>query len=174
MPGLVVATEISGVPVPEAIELDGQPLRLNGAGIRSKFFFDIYVGALYCKKPVHEADALLQNPSPAIVTMEVLYKEVSRDRLVAGWNAGFRKNQSESSMVKLSARLEAFNALFVDGHQGDRYRFDFLPDGRTIVRLNGGMIGSIAGEDFQRALLSVWIGKEPADTGLTRAMLGGK
>jgi len=174
MPWWGLAGEIDGVQVAGIAELDGQSLRLNGAGIRSKFLFDIYVGALYCLQPVHDADALLKKPSPAVVTMEFLYKEVSRDRLIAGWNAGFHKNQSEASMAALGGRLAAFNALFADGHRGDRYRFDFQTDGRTVVRLNGNVIGSISGEDFQRALLSVWIGKEPASQDLKRAMLGAK
>jgi len=41
----------------------------------------------------------------------------------------------------------------------------------TQVQINGELKGSIAGADFNRALLKVWLGDEPADTDLKQAML---
>jgi len=32
--------------------------------------------------------------------------------------------------------------------------------------------GRVPGEDFQRALLAVWLGDHPADTSLKKGMLG--
>ncbi len=39
-------------------------LVLNGAGIRSKFIFDIYVGALYLPRLARTAQAVLAMPGP--------------------------------------------------------------------------------------------------------------
>jgi hypothetical protein len=36
----------------------------------------------------------------------------------------------------------------------------------------GFLVSAIGGEDFAQALLRVWLGAEPADSGLKRAMLG--
>jgi hypothetical protein len=41
------AREVGGVSIPDTSMLGGKTLRLNGAGVRSKFFISIYVGALY-------------------------------------------------------------------------------------------------------------------------------
>ncbi len=39
-----MALEIAGTAVPESVQVDkGKTLQLNGAGIRSKFFFKIYI-----------------------------------------------------------------------------------------------------------------------------------
>ncbi|MGL5395016.1 MAG: chalcone isomerase family protein, partial [Shewanella sp.] len=46
-PLLTHAKEVSGVQVADSITLDAQTLQLNGAGVRSKFFMDLYVGSLY-------------------------------------------------------------------------------------------------------------------------------
>ena len=46
---LVSAREIAGVTIPDTAQLspDGTTLVLNGAGVRRKFFFKIYVAGLY-------------------------------------------------------------------------------------------------------------------------------
>ncbi len=46
----VTAKTIDDVNVPETVQVQGEVLKLNGAGIREKFLLDIYVGALYLKK----------------------------------------------------------------------------------------------------------------------------
>ena len=40
------AAEVAGVQVEERIRIGAQELQLNGAGIRSKLFIKVYVGAL--------------------------------------------------------------------------------------------------------------------------------
>lgn len=172
VPWVSLATEVEGVRLEETMTVDGQPLRLNGAGVRTKFIFDIYVGALYRRETVGNADAILSVPAPSVVTMDFLYKAVDAEKLRDGWSEGFRKNQSAKAMQKLETRLAKFNALFADAHRGDRYRFDFRTDGGTTVSFNDKPLGTIEGEDFQRALLAVWLGDKPADSDLKRAMLG--
>jgi len=174
MPGMAMAAEIEGVSLPDTLAVNGRYLHLNGAGVRTKFFFDIYVGALYRQDAARRAGAVLTHPAPSAVSMDFLYGEVDAAKLQHGWQEGFRKNQTPEAMRSLQKRLDAFNALFGDARKGDRYRFDFLRDGSTVVRFNDKEIGRIDGEDFQRALLAVWLGEHPADADLKNAMLGGE
>ncbi len=169
----VWAAEIEGVAVPESMLVAGKSLQLNGAGVRTKFFFDIYVGALYLSSKASTTREVLAAPDPKRMTMTFLYDEVERDKLVEGWVAGFEKNQSKEMMAKLRGRLAKFNAMFGDGHRGEQFVFDFLEDGSTTVTLKGEKAGVIEGVDFQHALLEVWLGDYPADNGLKKAMLAG-
>ncbi|GAB6080352.1 chalcone isomerase family protein [Hydrogenophilus hirschii] len=50
---------------PESITLDGTPLHLNGAGIRSKVIFHVYAMGLYLPQPVTQAEAALTSPRHA-------------------------------------------------------------------------------------------------------------
>ena len=50
---------------------------------------------------------------------------------------------------------------------------DYIPGRGTRVTINGESKGLIAGRDFNNALLDIWLGEEPADKGLKKAMLGG-
>lgn len=168
------ALEVEGVVLPDRVKVAGKPLELNGAGVRTKFFFDIYVGALYLTRKASTAEKALSGPNPKRLTMTFLYDEVSREKLVDGWNSGFEKNRSKADMEKFKGRLEQFNAMFADARKGEQYTFDFLEDGSTAVIFNGKRVGKVEGADFQRALLEVWLGKHPAHEGLKKSMLSGK
>jgi len=172
MPLYAQATEIEGVTLPDTIQLQGKTLQLNGAGIRTKFFFDIYVGGLYLEQHVSSARAVFDDRGVKRVTMNFLYGKVDKEKLTDGWQEGFEKNQSHQQMQALGKRLGQFNALFTDARRGDAVVFDFLTDGTTHVSINGKEKGVISGADFQQALLAVWLGKKPADSDLKDAMLG--
>ncbi len=162
--------EIEGVRIADKALVGGQSLVLNGAGVRTKFFFDIYIGALYVPKKTHDAAEVIHGAGNKRVLMHILYSEVSKDKLVKGWQAGFEKNAQD--LPALQTRLKRFNALFPDLHEGDEVVFDFLARGSTTVSIKGNTVGSIEGADFQQALLAVWLGDEPADDDLKEAMLG--
>jgi len=164
--------EIEGVKLPETVQLEGKTLQLNGAGIRSKFFFDIYVAALYLEQKSSDAKAVVMGTGPKRVSMDFLYDEVSKEKLTDGWNSSFAGNLTAQQLQVLQERLNRFNSFFVTSHKGDRIIFDFLSSGATQMSINGHAAGSIAGADFQQALLSVWLGKTPADKALKQAMLG--
>jgi len=172
LPLYAQAIEIEGVTLPDTIQLQGKALQLNGAGIRTKFFFDIYVGGLYLEQHASSAKAVFADHGAKRVTMNFLYGKVDKEKLTDGWEDGFEKNQSHKQMQALNERLGQFNALFTNGHRGDAIVFDFLSDGSTHLSFNGNEKGVIAGADFQQALLAVWLGKKPADSDLKDAMLG--
>jgi hypothetical protein len=167
------AVEIEGVSVPDSATVAGETLKLNGAGVRTKFFFDIYVGALYLSERATSAGQVVNARGPKRISMFFLYGEVSREKLVDGWIEGFEKNQPKNSLAKLQERLDQFNSMFSDAHKGELFIFDFLEDGSTVVTLKGKRAGVIDGANFQRALLEVWLGKKPADKGLKKAMVRG-
>jgi hypothetical protein len=167
------AIDIEGVNVPELITQPGaQPLMLNGAGVRSKFFFSIYVGALYLPQKQNSTSDILSLSGPNMVSMNFLYDEVSKEKLTAGWSEGFEENNSTEELQKLKDRLNTFNSFFKTVVKGDVIVLDYLPEAGTRVSINNEKQGTIPGADFNRALLKVWLGEEPADSDLKEAMLG--
>ena len=62
--------------------------------------------------------------------------------------------------------------MFETAHEGDVILLDYVPGTGTSVTINGTKIGTIPGEDFNQALLAVWLGDKPADDGLKEGMLG--
>jgi hypothetical protein len=167
---------IKGIDIPEQINQPGskQSLILNGAGIRRKFFISIYIGALYLTKAQHTVADILQNNSPRRVMMYCLYHEIDKDKLVDAWNEGFNENTDKQTLTQLQGRITEFDRLFPALHEGDTVYLDYSPDKGTTLTVNGKTLGVIAGEDFNVALLKVWLGESPADSDLKAAMLGGE
>ncbi len=166
------AKEVAGVNVPEQITLDNATLELNGAGIRTKFFFDIYIGALYLPQKTKEAATAINMDGPKRVLMHFLYKKVEKEKIIEGWNDSFESNHTREQLKALKTKLDAFNKLFVTVKRGDRIELDYLPETGTRVRINDQIKGNIPGKTFYSALLRVWLGDDPADSGLKKAMLG--
>ena len=168
------AAKVAGVELEDSVQIsaDTPELVLNGAGIRKKLFIKVYVGALYLQNKATGVDAVLNQTGANRVLMHFLYKKVGRDKLVDGWKEGFSGNSS-AEMEKLKARLADFNGLFTDAKKGDVILLDYLPGKGTRVTINGQAKGTIPGADFNKALLKVWLGNSPVDSGLKEAMLGG-
>jgi len=169
-----MAAEIAGVSIPDSVTLPGTAtqLQLNGAGIRSKFLFDIYVGALYLPAKSQDSAGILADDAAARVLMHFLYKEVSREKITHGWNEGLQANLPANEYQALQPRLAQFNKLFGTARKGDRISIDYIPGSGTEVRINDEWRGRIEGNDFFRALLKVWLGPEPVSRKLRDAMLG--
>ncbi|RMG33780.1 MAG: hypothetical protein D6720_10860 [Gammaproteobacteria bacterium] len=165
--------EVAGVSLPLEVRVEGiaEPLRLNGAGVRSKFFFKIYVAALYLEHEGRAAEEILRQLPAYRLAMHFLYHEVSREKLDEGWEEGFRANLSTMALTGLRERLERFKRLFATLHEGDVVWLDHIPGQGTRVSINGRFRGLIEGDDFSRALLSVWLGRNPVTESLKKALL---
>lgn len=167
---------IKGIAVPERITLSGsqQSLVLNGAGIRTKFFISVYIGALYLPDKQTTVTAILHHDTPRRVMMYCLYHEIDKQKLVDAWNEGFNENSNEQTLKQLHDRINEFNRLFPALHKNDVVYLDYIPGKGTSLSFNGRTLGTIPGEDFNIALLKVWLGEVPADSDLKAAMLGGE
>jgi len=167
----VLAKKIKDVEIAETVTTSANvTLKLNGAGIRTKFFFNIYIGALYLEQTTNKVEQVLSGGTNR-VTMDILYKELTKEKLTDGWISGFESNNNDEQFKKLEARLSEFNNLFKTLKKGDFVQIDYSETSGTQVRINNELRGSIQGGDFNTALLKVWLGDKPADSGLKKAML---
>ena len=167
-----LAVEINGAKVDARQTVSGTVLTLNGAGVRSKFFVSVYVGALYLQTPATTTEHVLKARFPKRVAMHIRYEEISAEKLRNAWLDGFEANTTDEQHAALASRIEQFNALFPAVKQGDELTVDCLAGG-TRVSLNGTTLGDIAGADFCEPVLNIWLGDAPASRSLKQAMLGG-
>ena len=169
------AREIAGVMVPETLQTDdGTVLHLNGAGIRSKFFFDIYIAELYMEHPSSVASEVIGDAGRKRIIMHFLYAKVEKDKLIDGWNEGFAGNSTAGEVAKLQTGIDQYNGMFVDVHKGDIIVLDYIPDKGTVVTIAKQEKGVVPGKDFNDALLRIWLGDKPVNKGLKDKMLSYK
>jgi len=174
IPEPLPARDVSGIRVPDEIRMQDPDLHLvlNGAGVRRKLFFRIYVAALYLPAPERDAARILVLQQPARLDMQFLYRFIKRGKLIESWDEGFRKNLAPERYRALRPKIERFHALFGNARRGDHYSFTFVPGRGVRVRLGRKPPVWIADDDFARALLAIWLGEHPADEDLKRALLG--
>jgi len=174
MGSVAQARDYNDISFPDSITPSGTDtmIKLNGIGMRTKFIFDIYVGALYLEKPAKTRDEVQAQTGPNRVLMHFVYSEVAAEKLVAGWNEGFEENTTSEQFKAIKDRIDQFNAMFVTVKEGDVVMLDYIPGKGTSVNIKGDKKGVVKGEDFNKALLDIWLGEEPADDDLKDAMLG--
>jgi hypothetical protein len=172
-PGTAAGAELAGVRVDDRVTVrDGTELPLHGIGLREKFFFDIYVGALYLPSTGQPVERILDTDQPGRIEMHFVYDEVTRDQLAAAWDEGFAANNPPGVLDEFDGRIDRFIGLFPDAVAGDRFAMEYVPGGGTEVRINGERAGMIEGGGFFQALLAVFLGPEPPSGDLRRGMLG--
>lgn len=169
------AREVAGIDLPEDVTLEpaGIPLTLNGAGVRKKFFFSVYLASLYLPRKTDDSMVIVSGETPSRLQMDILHSKIEQDKLVAAWNEGFTANHTEAELAPLRQRVDEFNGLFGTLVSGDRVQLDYLPASGTRVSVNGDVRGVIPGGDFNRALLKIWLGESPVTKRLKRDLLGG-
>src|SRR5579872_939004 len=145
----VEAATVDGTDVPDSAQVGGVNLVLNGAGLRTKFVFDIYEGALYLPQKADSADAVLAQTGPDRILMHMIYA-VSKSQFADAWNDGFGDNNEKMS-DSLKASVAQFIGYFGDSKKGDIITIDYVPGTGTQVSWNGSLSGTIPGEEFHQA-----------------------
>ena len=173
VPGLQAA-EVAGVKVDEQIKVGGSELVLNGAGLRTKVFVKVYIGALYVSQKANTPAALLDAATPRRMNLRML-RDVDSDSLYGALRDGLKDNNSEAELAALKGPVDQFAEIMKKvgtAKVGDTVAIDFTADG-VAVSFNGEPRGKVAGGTFGKALLKVWLGDNPVDSSLKKALLGG-
>ena len=171
-PGLHAA-EVAGVKVDEKIRVGSSELVLNGAGLRSKLFIKVYVGALYVGQKSTTAAAIIDSTQPRRIVMRLL-RDLDAETLASAMDEGLRNNHSPAELADMKPQADQLAGIMKGigkAREGDTIAIDFSADGVT-VGLNGEVRGKVAGPGFAKALLKVWLGDKPADASLKKALLG--
>ncbi len=169
------AVEVAGVTFSEREKIGASEGVLNGAGVRNKLFFTVYAVALYLpEKRTTSAEALSIKGAKRLHV--VTLRDVSAEQLADALVKGIEHNAVDNELEPLSARVAELRAAMLslkEVPKGSTIMIDWLPESGTLLLFNDKPVGkNIAGEDFYRAVLKVWLGEHPAQDNLKDAMLG--
>ncbi|MGH7167945.1 MAG: chalcone isomerase family protein, partial [Candidatus Methylomirabilales bacterium] len=73
----------------------------------------------------------------------------------------------------LKERIGKLKGWMADMKTGQRLTFTHKPGAGVEVDVNGTVKGTIEGDDFATAFLSIWLGAQPPNPGLKAGLLGG-
>ena len=169
------AAEVAGVKLDDKVRVANSDLALNGAGLRKRAFFQVYAIGLYLpEKKTVAADAVAVT-GPKRVAIHML-RDVNAGQFTDALTDGMKDNHSEADMKALDPRIKQLAAIMSEmkeAKKGMRITLDWVPAAGTQVTVDGKATGlPIAGEDFYRALLKIWLGENPVQDDLKKALLG--
>ena len=171
--GAASAKECKGVAFPEQIQVTGSPLKLNGLGLRQATVMklNVYVAALYVANASTDANAILASTTPKALVLHFL-RNVGGADLNKAWEEGFATN-AKDRLPALKERIEKLKGWMADMKTGQRLTFTHRPGAGIEVDVNGAVKGTVEGDDFAVAFLSIWLGVQPPNPGLKAGLLGG-
>jgi len=148
---------------------------LNGAGLRTRFrVVKVYVIGLYLPEKKSDAAAVLSLAGPKRAEIHML-RDVGADTFTDALVEGLKANHSEADYRALEPRVKELSdtmAQIGEAKKGMVIALDWT-GGATRLAVNGKPAGKpIAGEDFYKALLRIWIGDNPVQDDLKKSLLG--
>ena len=170
------AVEVNGVTVAEHVQIgsNGPNLVLNGAGVRTRLIFKVYVAALYLPAKMNNGEEILRDDQPRRLLLHLL-RDLTSKELTTSMIDALNETLTSAERSPLESRTRQFDAILETLHgvkRGTQIAIDYVPQFGTIVLVDGNEKGRIPGADFNQALLRVWIGARPRDVELRTALLG--
>lgn len=165
--------QVEGVNLPKIFQWNEQLLPLSGAGLRTQFFFNVAVVALYTSQ------IILTNPGvplvnyPAVVDLHFL-RDVDWDDIKAELDSGLKSNQTKEELANLQPAIKQLNEVIKTSgevKEGSTMTL-LLRENEVEVRLNSKVLGTNSTEGLSNALLKVWLGDHPVQESVKRALLG--
>jgi hypothetical protein len=150
----------------------GTELKLNGAGTRSKWFMDLYVGGLYVPSTIDDGEVIINADEPQVITLHIISGMITSDKMKDATMEGF-ENSTGGDLAAIQAKVDAFLDVFSDEIvEGDVFDLVYLPDEGVRVLKNGEARSTIEGLEFKKALFGIWLSDQPAQEDLKEKMLG--
>lgn len=172
-----VAVELAGVKVEDSVTINGARLQLNGAGIRYKGPFKVYVGDLYTTRRVSSLDDLIAAPGPKRLSMTFL-RDINSAEFGKLLTRGMEDNVSKQELSKIIPGMIKMGDIFAANKSfapGDVCSLEWDPAKGLSVYAKGKLQAEpFKDPAFYRALMSIWFGNTPADWKLKDELLGVK
>lgn len=170
--GSAAAGRRAGVTMADTVTVGGTQLHLNGMGLREATWLkvDVYVAGLYVERVSSDPAKLLASDQTKLLVLR-FKRDVGHDDIAKAWSEGFRNNPTVP-YAQLKRSIDQLNAWMPSFKEGDTLAFLYIPGKGVAVDINNQRKGIIAGDDFARALYSIWLGPNPPGGDLKRGLLG--
>ncbi len=170
-----IAAEVNGVKLDETVRVANQELKLNGAGVRTRAVFKVYVAGLYLPEKKKTVPEILAQNGPRRMRM-VLVRDVNSEDMGQAFMDGLNANSDKTEKAKFVNQTVKMGEIFASIpalKAGDTITNDWIPGSGMHVLVNDKRVGDILPDlAFYNAFLKIWLGEKPADNSLKQALLG--
>jgi hypothetical protein len=159
--------------MPASLKQDKTELTLNGAGIRKKMFFKVYVAGLYLTAKNKNGNEIVNADKPVAIRLQITSNVVSSSNMSESIREGFTKSTGGNT-APLQKRIDDFISFFnrEEIKEGNIFEMWYFPGVGVKTYKNGKLLGTIEGFDFKKALFGIWLSDNPVDADLKKGLLG--
>lgn len=169
---LTAQIKVGDVTLPEKIQAGDTHLLFNGAGIRKKLWWDLYVGGLYLKSKNGNDKGIIHADAPMAIKMHITSTMITGERMEEAIREGFDKS-TKGEIAPLTSRIDELITTFREEIKiGDIFDLVYIPGNGVKVYKNEKNAATIQGMDFKKALFGIWLSDDPVDKKLKENMLG--
>ncbi len=157
---------------PDSVVQQGKQLNLVGAGLREKFFFDVYTLGLYLEQRTCDTKAIISKDQVKYFRIDML-RDVPADKMAEALKEAFDNNTPKAASAALKGKINKFVSYFQkECTEGTKLEFLYVPGSGTSLRQNGKELGPvIAGKDFADVLFSCYFSAKTCCSGLKKQIL---
>lgn len=168
------ALTLDGVTLANRYQAEGQNLILNGAGVRSKFFIDVYVGALYLQQKSTDNKAVIKADKPMAMRLHITSDLIDGKKMASATRDGFVKS-TKGNLAPIQKSVDRLIGAFKDEvKKGDQFDLLYIPQKGVIIFRNGKLKTTVEGLKFKQALFGIWLSDDPVQDSLKEGMMGEK
>tara|TARA_R110002072_G_scaffold23949_2_gene81908 strand:- start:16573 stop:17136 length:564 start_codon:yes stop_codon:yes gene_type:complete len=169
----VAQTQVGAVTLPNTVNFGGESLSLNGAGIRKKaMVLKLYSAGLYLNEKSSDARAIMNADETMAIKLVITSGFVSSEAMSEAVEEGFEASTGGNT-APLKSEIKKFIGFFsAEIVEDDTFDITYQKGKGVVAYKNGKELGTISGMNFKKALFGIWLGNDPADSKLKKAMLG--
>jgi len=147
---------------------NGREYPLTGSGLFRYWGFKVYVMGLY-SLPIDATRKNILNPVPKRLVLHYLREFSIEDfqksqRSILDWNPEINRKLLEEKLLEM-------DKLYLAVKKGDEYTVTFTPKIGTELAHNGRKLGSVTGNDFQKAYFGLWLSDHSINKSLRNEIL---
>lgn len=163
--------KIAGISLPNTLTVDNKTLVLNGAGVREKYWMNMYAAGLYLLEKNNDPQKIITTKEPMAIRLHIVSGLITSEKMEEAIKEGFEKSTNGNTQA-LKSQIAEFTATFREKIQQDDI-FDIVYSNNTVVILkNNKLKAKIKGQNFKEALFGIWLSANPADEKLKKGLLG--
>ena len=106
------AKDMAGITLPDVFETPKAKLVLNGAGIRTKFFLDLYVGGLYLVQKEQQPEKIIAADNPMVIKLHIVSSMITSKKMEAATREGFENATKNNIDVVIRLQPGKTDQLF--------------------------------------------------------------
>ncbi|MCB1629596.1 MAG: chalcone isomerase family protein [Xanthomonadales bacterium] len=166
------ALEIAGISVPDVVQGDGSQGRMSLAGHAEvhRRYLPFYGVTLHLPEQRPRSAVLVQGLAPCRITLIWYARDLDAAHVRNYFAERFAGAADDEVLTRARPRIDQLLEVLPGVSRGSRFSFDYDPDRGMRVEIDGEPLISLPGVEFNRVLLSLWLGTA-AEDGVARALL---